>query len=82
MQVLRPHGWVSQGASTMLSLAKTMLPLAKDIAIGLWKDRRGAALLEYSLLIGIIVAVTVGVITAVGTWVTGRWDSLKTALGI
>jgi len=59
-----------------------MLPLAKDIAIGLWKDRRGASLLEYSLLIGIIVAVTVGVITAVGTWVTGRWDSLKTALGI
>jgi len=66
----------------MLSLAKTMLPLAKDIAIGLWKDRRGASLLEYSLLIGIIVAVSVGVVTAVGTWVTGRWDSLKTALGI
>jgi len=59
-----------------------MLPLAKDIAIGLWKDRRGASLLEYSLLIGIIVAVSVGVVTAVGTWVTGRWDSLKTALGI
>ena len=59
-----------------------MLPLAKSIAIELWKDRRGASLLEYSLLIGIIVAITVGVITAVATWVTGRWDGLKTALGI
>jgi Flp pilus assembly pilin Flp len=66
----------------MLSVAKTMLPLAKSIAIELWKDRRGASLLEYSLLIGIIVAITVGVITAVATWVTGRWDGLKTALGI
>ncbi len=59
-----------------------MLSLAKSIAISLWKDRRGASLLEYSLLIGIIVAVTVGVITAVGAWVTGRWTALQTALGI
>ena len=66
----------------MLSLAKTMLPLAKDIAIGLWKDRRGAALLEYSLLIGIIVAVTVGVISGVALWVTGRWSALGTALNL
>jgi Flp pilus assembly pilin Flp len=66
----------------MLSVAKTMLPLAKSIAIELWKDRRGASLLEYSLLIGIIVAVTTSVITAVAFWVTGRWGALQTALGI
>jgi pilus assembly protein Flp/PilA len=64
----------------MLSLAKTMLCLAGSIAISLWKDRRGASLLEYSLLIGIIVAVTAVLVGAVATWVTGRWSSLCTAL--
>jgi pilus assembly protein Flp/PilA len=64
----------------MLSLAKTMLCLAGSIAISLWKDRRGASLLEYSLLIGIIVALTVTLVTAVGVWVTGRWSTLCSAL--
>jgi Flp pilus assembly pilin Flp len=59
-----------------------MLQRTKTTAIRLWKDEGGASLLEYSLLIGIIVAVTVGVITAVGVWVTGQWTTLKTALGI
>ena len=59
-----------------------MLQRTKSMAIRLWKDEGGASLLEYSLLIGIIVAVTVGVITAVGVWTTGRWTALKTALGI
>ena len=64
----------------MLSLAKTMLPLAKDIAIGLWKDRRGASLLEYSILIGLIIAVSVGTVTLVGTWMSGRWTALLNLL--
>ncbi len=66
----------------MLSLVKTMLSLAGGIAISLWKDRRGASLLEYSLLIGIIAAITVGLITAVAGFVTTRWSSLCTALGV
>jgi Flp pilus assembly pilin Flp len=64
----------------MLSLAKTMLSLAWSLAISLWNDRRGASLLEYSLLIGIIVAVTATLVTAVATWVTGRWSGLCMAL--
>lgn len=64
----------------MLSLVKTMLSLAGGIAISLWKDRRGASLLEYSLLIGIILAVTVAAVGALGVWATGRWTTLCTAL--
>jgi len=59
-----------------------MLHRAKSTAVRLWKDEKGASLLEYSLLIGIIAAITVGVITAVGGWVLGRWTDLQTALGI
>ena len=59
-----------------------MLSLAKSIAIRLWNDKGGASLLEYSLLIGIIVAVTTVVIGLVATWVTGRWQGLCTALNI
>jgi pilus assembly protein Flp/PilA len=58
-----------------------MLSRAKSIAIRLWNDKGGASLLEYSLLIGIIVAITVTLITGVGVWVTGRWTALCTALG-
>ena len=59
-----------------------MLQRTKSMAIRLWKDEGGASLLEYSLLIGIIVAVSVAAITAVGVWVTGRWTALASALGI
>ena len=59
-----------------------MLSLAKSIAVDLWKDKRGASLLEYSLLIGIIVAVTVATIGLVSGWVNLQWTTLKTALGI
>ena len=57
-----------------------MLRQAKSIAVRLWKDEQGASLLEYSVLIGLIVAGVVATITAVGTWTSGRWDFLKTTL--
>jgi pilus assembly protein Flp/PilA len=59
-----------------------MLHRARTIAIRLWKDEGGASLLEYSLLIGIVAAVTVTAIAAVATWVSGRWGSLATSLGL
>ena len=54
----------------------------KALAVRLWKDERGASLLEYSMLIGLIIAVTVGVVASVGTWSSGQWTALKAALGI
>jgi pilus assembly protein Flp/PilA len=46
------------------------------------RDESGASLLEYTILLGIITAVSVGLITQVGGWVTGRWNALVTALGL
>ena len=36
-------------------------------------DEDGAAMVEYSILIGIIAAATIVVIIVIGGWVTGRW---------
>src|SRR5262245_37658625 len=37
-----------------------MLRFAKDTAVRLWKDERGASLLEYSVLIGLITTAVIG----------------------
>jgi pilus assembly protein Flp/PilA len=57
-----------------------MLRELKSFAVRLWKDEQGASLLEYSLLIGLILAVTVTAVTAVGLWASGRWTNLQTIL--
>lgn len=52
----------------------------KDVAVRLWKDERGASLLEYSILIGLITVGVVATVTNVGTWISGRWTALYNAL--
>jgi pilus assembly protein Flp/PilA len=54
----------------------------KETAVRLWKDERGASLLEYSILIGIITAGVVTTVIAVGGWVFDQWDDLRQNLGI
>jgi pilus assembly protein Flp/PilA len=43
-------------------------------------DQSGAAFIEYTVLLGVILAVGVGIIVAIGTWANGRWDALNTAV--
>ena len=43
-------------------------------------DESGAAFIEYTALLGVILAVGIAVLTAVGTWANGRWTKLNTAL--
>jgi pilus assembly protein Flp/PilA len=43
-------------------------------------DEDGAALLEYTLLLGILLVVVVGTITLVGGWISGRWTAFNAAL--
>jgi pilus assembly protein Flp/PilA len=57
-----------------------MLRQVKGLAVRIWNDEQGASLLEYSVLIGLIVAGVVATITLVGTWTGGRWDTLLTKL--
>jgi pilus assembly protein Flp/PilA len=59
-----------------------MLVRIKDAAVRLWKDERGASLLEYSILIGLITAGVVTTVIAVGGWVGTQWTTLRSNLGI
>ena len=43
-------------------------------------DDKGAAFIEYTALLGVILAVGIAVLTSVGTWANGRWTRLNTAL--
>jgi pilus assembly protein Flp/PilA len=57
-----------------------MLQHFKKTTVHLWKDESGASLLEYSVLIGLIVAGVVGSIISVAAWTGGRWGNLLTNL--
>lgn len=48
--------------------------------LALHHDESGAAFIEYTALLGVILAVGLLVLTAVGTWATSTWTSLCTAL--
>ena len=43
-------------------------------------EESGAAMVEYSILVGVIAALAILAILAIGGWVTGRFTGLCTAL--
>lgn len=45
------------------------------------REDNGAAMIEYSILIGLIAATLVTAVGVVSGWVSGRWTNLCTALG-
>ena len=45
------------------------------------REEDGAAMIEYSVLIGIITAAAIGIIIGVGVYVQGAWDGLCDDLG-
>lgn len=55
---------------------KSILPLIAK----LHADEEGAAFIEYTALLGVILAVGLSVLIAVGGWASGRWTSLCSAL--
>jgi len=44
------------------------------------RDEDGASLIEYTVLLAILLIAVITIIAAVGTWISGRWDSLNSAL--
>ena len=44
------------------------------------KDEEGAALIEYTVLLGIMLVAVIATIVAVGSWVNGKWTSLNSNL--
>ena len=44
------------------------------------KDEDGAALIEYTVLLGILIVAVIATITLVGGWVSGQWTTLQGSL--
>jgi pilus assembly protein Flp/PilA len=44
------------------------------------KDEDGAALIEYTVLLGVLLVAVIAVIGSVGAWIGGQWSSLCKAL--
>jgi Flp pilus assembly pilin Flp len=55
---------------------KTILSMARD----LYEDKSGASFIEYTVLLGVVLAVGVTVINAMGASVSTVWQNMKTAL--
>jgi len=53
---------------------------ALQVMSKLAKDEEGAALVEYTVLLGIMLVAVVATIGLVGGWVNARWTALWTAL--
>ena len=47
---------------------------------GLRRDEEGAALIEYTVLLGILLVAVIVIINVVGSWVSTQWSALNTAL--
>ena len=43
-------------------------------------DDSGAAFIEYTALLGVILVIALSILTAVGTWANGRWSALNSSL--
>ena len=44
------------------------------------RDEDGAALIEYTVLLGIMLVAVIATIILVGTWISGRWTALNASL--
>lgn len=54
----------------------------RDLLKCLHEDDSGAAFIEYTALLGVILAVGLGIFSAVGGWINATWSSLCTHLGV
>ena len=44
------------------------------------RDEDGAALIEYTVLLGIMLVAVIATIILVGTWISGQWTALNAVL--
>ena len=51
-----------------------------SVFLRLWRDSSGASLIDYSFLIGIIIALVVVAVALTGIWISGSWASFLSAL--
>ena len=46
----------------------------------LHEDKSGAAFIEYTVLLGVILVASIATIALVGIWAAGQWTALNTAV--
>jgi pilus assembly protein Flp/PilA len=56
-----------------------MLKLLKKLD-NLKKDQDGAALIEYTVLLGVMLVAVIAMIVGVGSWISGQWAALSGSL--
>jgi pilus assembly protein Flp/PilA len=44
------------------------------------KDEEGAALIEYTVLLGILLVAVIAIILFVGSWISSEWSALSASL--
>ena len=49
----------------------------KDLIHRLGRDQEGAALIEYTVLLGILLIAVIATIGLVGTWIHTKWTALQ-----
>jgi pilus assembly protein Flp/PilA len=76
---LRPQGAVTKEDGVMV-YAIMLLNQLKSYVNNFKKDEDGAALIEYTVLLGILLIAVIAIIGAVGVWISGQWTALNTAL--
>jgi pilus assembly protein Flp/PilA len=54
-----------------------MLKPWKNLVLKLGRDEEGAALIEYTVLLGILLVAVIATIALVGTWINGKWTALQ-----
>ena len=52
----------------------------RELVRKLNEDEQGAALIEYTVLLGILVVAVIAIIVAVGQWVNAQWSALNTQI--
>jgi pilus assembly protein Flp/PilA len=53
---------------------------ALQLIRGLGRDEEGAALIEYTVLLGVMLVAVIATIVLVGQWITTQWTTLQTTL--
>jgi pilus assembly protein Flp/PilA len=48
--------------------------------IQLYRDERATALMEYSLLLGMVVVAVIAIVVFAGQWVSTQWSALSSGL--
>jgi pilus assembly protein Flp/PilA len=74
---MAPHPRAHPRSGDYLILERTKMSRVSKLVRRLGKDEEGAALIEYTVLLGILVVAVIATIIAVGVWVNGKWTALQ-----